>query len=62
MCYQTVLKFCISLRVTFSNSIAFTVINKYDKPTAVYISTVLGPIYHVACPTVRRSGTFWIFI
>ena len=31
MCSQTVRRFCILLRETFSNSIAFTLINKYAK-------------------------------
>ena len=49
---QTVLRFCISLKLTFSNSTAFTVINKNDKRVAGQISTVLGPVYHVAFPTI----------
>ena len=47
--------FSISVRETFSNSIAFTVINKY---AAVHISTVLGPIYHVACRRVVWQENF----
>ena len=34
-----------SLREIFSNSIAFTVINKYGKGGVVQISTVFGPPY-----------------
>ena len=52
MCQQTVLRFPISLRVPFSNSISCRVINKYDKRATVQISTVFGPVYHVACPSV----------
>ena len=37
MCKLKVLRFCISLRETFSNSIAFTVINKYGKGVVVQI-------------------------
>ena len=50
MSEQTVLRCCISLRETLSNSIAFTVINKYDNRAAVKICTVFGPVYHVAFP------------
>ena len=32
---QTVFRFCICVRETFSNSIAFSVINKYDKEAIV---------------------------
>ena len=49
---QIVLRFCISLRLAFSNSTAFTVINKYDKRAAVQISRVFVRIYHVACPRI----------
>ena len=52
MCSQTVLRFWISLRMTFSTSVAFTVINKYEKRSAVLILTVFGPVYSVACPRV----------
>ena len=44
------IRFFISLRVTFSDSVAFTVLNKYDNRAVVEISAVFGPIYHVACP------------
>ena len=52
MCEKTVLRFCISLRVTFSDSVGFTVPNKYGKRVVFQILAVLGPIYHVACPRV----------
>ena len=58
MCSQTVWRFCILLRKTFSDSIAFTVINKYAKGAAVEISTVFDLIYHAAFPRVFRNGTF----
>ena len=54
----TVLRFCISLWETFSNSTAFTVINEYGKGVAVQIWTVFGPIYHVACGRVLWNGNF----
>ena len=50
MCQQIVLRFCISLRVTFSNSFAVTVINKYHERATVQISTVFGQVYHVGYP------------
>ena len=48
----TVMTFCISLRVTFSNWISLLVINKYDKGTAVMILHVFECLYHVACQRV----------
>ena len=62
MCQQTVLRFCISLRETFSNSIAFTVINKYGKGAGFQISIVFGPVYHVARPRIFSNRTFYTFI
>ena len=52
MCEQNFLRFCILLTVTFSNPIAFTVTNKYDKHVAVQIYTVFETVDHVACPRV----------
>ena len=49
MCEQTVLRFCISLRVTFSNSISIAVINRYNTGAAVQIGTVFERTYRVAC-------------
>ena len=42
---QTVLRFCISLRETSSNSVAFSGIKKYCKEAIVHIPTVFWPIY-----------------
>ena len=39
----------------FSNSLAFTVINKYGKGGVVDVSTVFGPNYHLACRRVLGS-------
>ena len=50
MSYQTVFRFCISLKETFPNAITFTVINKYDKGAVVQIGTVFRPI----CPVFSR--------
>ena len=42
---KTVLRLYISLRESFSNSISFTLINKYDKDAVAQISTVFGKVY-----------------
>ena len=43
MSQQTVLRFDISLRGTFSNSSFFRKINKDDKGAVVKVSTMFGP-------------------
>ena len=48
----------MSLRVIFSNSITFTVINEYGKGAAVEIESVFRPVYHVACREVLLNGSF----
>ena len=48
MCLETVRRFRILLRDTFSNSTAFTLINKYAKGAVGQISTVFPPVYYVA--------------
>ena len=58
MSKQTVLRFSISIRETFSNSIAFTVINKYGKGAVVQISTVFRSVYRVACQRASKTGLF----
>ena len=50
--------FYISLSEDFSNSVFFTMINKYDKGVVVQISTVFGTIYHVAYRQVFLNETF----
>ena len=62
MCLQKVLRLLMLLRVTFSNSITFTVINEYGKGVSVVIELVFWPVYHVACRGVISNGTFWTFI
>ena len=52
MSQNTVLRFWISLRGTFSTWIAFTGINKYGKDAVVQISTIFRTIYHVASQRV----------
>ena len=49
MCSQKVLRLFMSLRVTFSNSVTFTVINEYGKRAAVETESVFRSVYHVAC-------------
>ena len=50
--------FYILLSEDFSNSVFFTMINKYDKGVVVQISTVFGTIYHVAYRQVFLNETF----
>ena len=48
MSYQAVARFGMSIRETFSNSIALAGMNKNGKGAMVQISTVFGLVYHVA--------------
>ena len=48
----------MSPRVTFSNSITFTLINEYGKGAVVEIETALWPVYHVACQWALSKATF----
>ena len=48
MSRQTDLRFYISLRETFSNSISFTLITKYDRGASTKILIVFWTAYHVA--------------
>ena len=50
----------MSIRGTFYNS--YSVINEYDKDAVMEISTMLGPVYHVACGKVLLNRTFYTFI
>ena len=49
MCWETALRFYISIRETFCQSIALKVVNKYSKGATVQISRMFLRIYHVAC-------------
>ena len=49
MCEEKDLRFWISQRETFYDSIALKVINEYGKYAVVRIPTVFGPIYHAGC-------------
>ena len=48
----------MSLRVTFYNSISFTLINQDNKGASVEIESVFRPFYHVACRGVLLNGSF----
>ena len=50
---QRVLRFCMSLRETFTNWIDFTEINKSCKGFVVQISTVFRPVYHFNSVSAR---------
>ena len=49
MCEPTVLRFFVSLKEAFSNSIYCRVVNNYDKGAAVQILRVFQAVYHVLC-------------
>ena len=49
---QAVLRFCMSLRETFSTSVSFAEINKYGKGASVQLLIVFRPVYHVRCQKV----------
>ena len=48
MCKQTIFRFCIALKETFSKSITFKVIKKYRKDAVAQIEKVVGLGYHIA--------------
>ena len=48
----------MSIRQTFSNSIDFTVGNKYDKRPVMEILAVLGHVYHVLVERSSETGLF----
>ena len=48
----------MSLRVIFSNTITFAVINQYSKGASVEIESVFRPFYNVACRGVLSNGSF----
>ena len=49
MTSQKVLRICISLRVSLSNSVNFKVNNEYGNDARVESEGVFRPVYHVAC-------------
>ena len=62
MCSQTVERFFILLRETFSYSIPFTLIDKYVEGALVEILAVFGPVYYAVFRKVFRNETFKTFI
>ena len=58
MCEQKVLILSMSIRTTFSNSIAFEVIKENGKGAPVEIESVFRVIYNVACQGVLSNGNF----
>ena len=55
---QTILRLFISLRETFSNLAAFTVVKKYGQGALVQISTVFHQVYDAICQTLLWNGAF----
>ena len=55
---QAVLRFFISLRETFSNSVAFSVIIKYGKGAMVQISTMFPHVYKLLVEVPTGTGLF----
>ena len=51
-----------SSKILDNISIALAVINKYDKAAMLQISTLLWPVYYIACPWVLWNGTSYTFI
>ena len=58
ICSETVRRFCVLLTETFSNPIAFTLINKYTTGAVVKTSTVFRPVYHAPFRMVFRNASF----
>ena len=48
----------MSIRETFSNSISFTVINKYNKGAVMQISTVFGQFTMLLVQRCSETGLF----
>ena len=48
----------MSIRETFTNSIAFAVINEYDKGALMQISTMLGHVNHIAYGSICELDIF----
>ena len=46
------------IRETFSNSIAFAVISKYDRVAVVQLSTVFAHVYHLLVKGLAGAGLF----
>ena len=58
MCYETALRFNISLREIFSKSESPRVMEKYDERALMQISQEFGALKHVNCPRSFRNTVF----
>ena len=58
VCYQTPLRFQISLREKFSKSSPLRVMKKYDETSLMQISEVFGTLYHVDRQKKILNGAF----
>ena len=56
MCYETSLKFDISLRETFFMSGSIRVMVKYDESALIQILLGFGTLQHVECERVFQNG------
>ena len=61
MCYQTVLRFHIWLKETFSNSVCLALIENEDESAAVLVLAVFITREHVDSPKVFYNGSVWGF-
>ena len=59
MCKQPLIRLCVWLKQTFSDSITFKMITKYGNGTLIQIATVFERVYHVACQRFLWNETFW---
>ena len=55
---ETVSRFCILLRETFSNSVAFSLINTSGKSGVIQISALFHPIYLLLVEGSSETGLF----
>ena len=62
MCQQTLIRLCIWLKQTFSDSITFKMIAKSGNGPVIQIATVFEPVYHVAWQRLLWNETFSINI
>ena len=58
MCYETPLRFNISLRVVYSKSGSLRMMTKYDESSPVQILPEFGMLSHVHCQRVFSNGVF----
>ena len=58
MCYETPVRFNISLKETFSKSGPRRVMRKYDESALIHILQEFGTLEHVDCQRVFWNGVF----